>query len=72
MNSRQSAGSAGVDLRGAFQIAFEGTRQVLLAREIRAVADPHRQRRGAQRLPDMDAFEIVRNGLLAHGLGGVA
>src|SRR5690606_20448224 len=49
------------------QITPEGTGKIHLAREVRAVPDPYRQRLRAQFLPDLDAFDVVSYGLTAHG-----
>ena len=49
MNMRQSSGSARVDRARRFEIALERAAEVRLAGEVRAVADPDRQRLGAER-----------------------
>ena len=59
-----------VDLRHRGEIALERLGEIALAGEIRAVADPDRQRLGAERLADLDAFKIVFDGLRAgRGIG---
>jgi hypothetical protein len=61
----------GVDLARAVQVAIEGAAEVLLAGEVAAVADPHRQRLAAELAPDLDALEIVLDRLRARGSVGV-
>nr|GEU28680.1 hypothetical protein [Tanacetum cinerariifolium] len=56
-----------VDLARAFQVAFQRAAQVVLAGEVGAVAHPHRQRLGPERVTEFDAFDIVRHGLSAGG-----
>ena len=55
-------------MRAEFEIALEGAREMALAGEIRAVADPDGQRLRADLAAEMDAFEIVLDGLQADGL----
>ena len=64
-------GQRAIDRRGRIEIAVERARQARLAGEIRAVADPHRQRLRAQRAADLDALDIVGDRLLAHRLVGM-
>ena len=42
-----------------------------LAGEIPAVADPNRQRFGAEYFTDLDAFDVVFDGLASHGCVGM-
>jgi hypothetical protein len=56
-----------IDLCSRFQIALERVRQVLLAREVGAVADPHGQRFRAKHFADANALDIVFDGLGAYG-----
>src|SRR5690606_8652981 len=46
-------------------------RQRLLARKVRTVADPHRQRPRAECLAEADALDVVFDRLLAHDRIGV-
>ena len=53
-----------VDLSRRFQIPIERSRQILLTREIRAVANPHSQRIRTKLPSDFDAFDVVFHSLL--------
>ena len=57
-------GQAGIDGLHRLQIALEAPGEIALAGKVRTVADPDRQRLGAERLADLDTFEIVLDGLL--------
>ena len=64
-------GQRGVNLAHAFEVAFQCAAEVLLAGKIPAVADPDRVGFRAQRFADLDAFDVVLDGLLAHRLVGM-
>src|SRR5882672_1423804 len=64
-------GQRGVNLAHASEVAFECATKVLLAREIPAVADPNRMGCRAQRFADLNAFEVVFDGLPAHSFVGM-
>src|SRR5437660_6869682 len=65
-------GQRSVNLTHAFEIALERAAEVLLAGKIPAVADPDRVGFRAQRFPDLNAFEVVFDGLLAHQVFGMS
>ena len=62
------AGQARIDLGKRLEIPVEHAIEVRLAGEVGAVGDPHRQRLRAELLADLDAFEIMRDRLVPHGL----
>src|SRR4029450_4039622 len=52
-----------VDFSETVQISIEGTARVHLAGKIASVSYPDRERVGTERFPDLDALEIVVDGL---------
>src|SRR5438105_4511371 len=56
-----------VNLAHAFEIAFERASEVLLARKISTVTDPDGVGFRAQRFSNLNTFDVVFDGLLAHG-----
>ena len=56
---------------GAFKVAVKGATEMLLTGEIAAVANPDRERLGAQLLTDVNALQVVRHRLGACGRVGV-
>jgi hypothetical protein len=60
-----------VDRPTALQIPVERAARVHLSREVAAVADPDRVRRGAQLGADREAFDVVFDSLPPHGRVGV-
>ncbi len=65
------ARQGGVDARGAVQIAIQRSAEILLAREVGAIADPHGDGLGSQHLTDPDALDVVLHGLRPdRGIGG--
>ena len=63
-------GQGGIDGLDRVEIVLELAREVHLAREVGAVADPYGEGFRADGLADLDTFEIVLDGLLAGGLVG--
>ena len=64
-------GEPRVDAGRGFEVALEGTREVLLAGEVGAIADPQRQRLRAELATDADAVEVMLDRLRAHRGRGV-
>ena len=56
-----------IDTRGRLEIAIERARQILLTGKVAAIADPDRDRFGAELLADADALDVVLDGLLPRG-----
>src|SRR5205809_3333335 len=61
-------GQRSINLAHAFEVAFKRAAEVLLAAKIPAVADPDRVGLRTERFADLNAFDIVLDGLLAHRL----
>src|SRR5215510_12546626 len=57
-----------INLAHAFKITFKSASKMLLARKVSAVSDPDRVGLRAKRLSDLNTFDVVGHGLLAHGL----
>ena len=72
MKSRKPVGQRRVDLAQAVEVALERLAGVDLPREVAAVADPHRVRAGPQLHAQLEALEVVLDGLAAHRGVGVA
>jgi len=51
----------------AFQITFKGAPRMYLAGEVSTIGDPYGERFGAKDFSNLDALDIVFNGLPAHG-----
>jgi hypothetical protein len=68
---RQSSGEGGVDGAHRVEVALEGAGEVGLAGEVGAVGDPDGEGFGIKGLADLDAFEVVLDGLSPRGRVGV-
>ena len=60
-----------VNFAHALKVALERAPEVLLSREISTVADPNCMRFRAECFPNLDAFDIVFDGLAAHSFVGM-
>src|SRR5207253_1028045 len=65
-------GQRDVNLAHALEVAFERMAEVLLAGKIPAVTDPDRVGLRTERFADLNAFDIVLDGLLAHRRFGMS
>ena len=57
-----------IDGPEAVEIAIEGLAEMQLTGKVAPIADPHGMRSGAQAQPDLQALEILFDGLTSHGL----